>query len=299
MAFRLKPRKPVSRGLARILADEFSTILGESEDRPGADSVMTVHDVRKHVKKIRAILRLFEKRLGSDYRVINGQLRAVAHELSPLRDAVATMDMMTTLRDRYPHVITLSVFRPAHRALRARSPRNGSEDGSSGLAPVARKLLRSRDAVPWRILRRVASREVRNSMEQGYRRARKAMAAVNAQPEDALFHAWRRRVKDHWYQMRLLARLSHQVRSRARRLKQLETALGRGHDLVVLRSLILEEPARFGGERAIALILGCIAKYQTTLRRRAVKQGRDLFAPKPSAFRKRCIEHVGWPRTPE
>ena len=34
-----------------------------------------------------------------------------------------------------------------------------------------------------------------------------------------------------------------------------------------------------------AVVLGCVAKYQTTLRRRALKSGRQLFASTPSAFR--------------
>lgn len=38
-------------------------------------------------------------------------------------------------------------------------------------------------------------------------------------------------------------------------------------------------------ERMTAVVLGCVAKYQTTLRRRALKSGRQLFASTPSAFR--------------
>lgn len=72
---------------------------------------------------------------------------------------------------------------------------------------------------------------------------------------------------------------------RIRQLKQLETWLGDDHSLVVLRATILEAPARFGNERMTAVILGCVAKYQTTLRWRALKRGRQLFASTSSAFR--------------
>jgi hypothetical protein len=33
-----------------------------------------------------------------------------------------------------------------------------------------------------------------------------------------------------------------------------------------------------------AVVLGCMAKYQATLRRRALRYGRQLFASTPSAF---------------
>jgi hypothetical protein len=87
--------------------------------------------------------------------------------------------------------------------------------------------------------------------------------------------------------MRLLESLKAHTQVRIRRLKQLETWLGDDHNLVVLRATILDAPARFGDERTTAVVLGCVAKYQTTLRRRALKRGDQLFASTPSAFRKR------------
>jgi hypothetical protein len=110
------------------------------------------------------------------------------------------------------------------------------------------------------------------------------MACVRTHPEDARFHTWRRRVKDHLYQMRLLEGLTVHTHVRMRRLKQLDTWLGDDHNLVVLRATLLEAPARFGDERMTAVVLGCVAKYQTTLRRRALRYGRQLFASTPSAF---------------
>jgi hypothetical protein len=111
------------------------------------------------------------------------------------------------------------------------------------------------------------------------------MACVSTDPENRPFHTWRRRVKDHWYHMRLLEALTGRAQVRTRRLKQLETWLGDDHNLVMLRATILEAPARFGDERMTAVVLGCAAKYETTLRRRALKSGRQLFASTPSAFR--------------
>ena len=112
------------------------------------------------------------------------------------------------------------------------------------------------------------------------------MVSVHMNPEDAGFHTWRRRVKDHWYQVRLLEGLNAAVRARARRLKQLETLLGDDHNLVLLRATILSAPARFGRDRATVLILGCIAEYQAALRSRALRLGHRLFIRRPKVFRK-------------
>jgi hypothetical protein len=69
-----------------------------------------------------------------------------------------------------------------------------------------------------------------------------------------------------------------------RRARKAMAWFGDDHNLVVLRATILEAPARFGDERMTAGVLGCMAKYQTTLRRRALKCEDQLFASTPTAF---------------
>jgi len=105
-------------------------------------------------------------------------------------------------------------------------------------------------------------------------------------PDDTVFHNWRKRVKDHWYHVRLLEGLSAGAASRARALERLEKYLGDDHNLVLLRSRILEHPAHFGDEKTMTVVLGCALKYQTSLRRHALKLGARAFARKPRAFQK-------------
>jgi CHAD domain-containing protein len=273
--------------LARIVAKEFRKALDQIR-RDGARRAVAIHEARKSVKKIRAVLRMVRKDLGDASRIQNGQLRAVAHQLSPLRDADVTVEMVASLRDRYARLITPPIFAKVHRRLVAWRTRTlASLDPDRVLGRVTRDLRRSAAATTRLIRRRVTEyASMRAGITRGYRRARKAMASAHANPEDARFHAWRRRVKDHWYQMRLLAGLNAAVRARARRLKRLETLLGDDHNLVLLRRTILNAPARFGRDRPTVLVLGCIAAYQTTLRRRALRLGHRLFIRRPKPFRK-------------
>jgi hypothetical protein len=112
------------------------------------------------------------------------------------------------------------------------------------------------------------------------------MASVHANPDDSAFHMWRRRVKDHWYHIRLLEGINAKALRRARRLKRLETWLGDDHNLVLLRTTMLNEAAQFGRDRTTALVLGCIATHQATLRRRALRLGHRLFARRSKVFRR-------------
>src|SRR5262249_44396468 len=146
-------------------------------------------------------------------------------------------------------------------------------------------LMKAQRRITSRVHDAATARRMRLGVTRGYRRARRAMAeAITAGADDALFHVWRRRVKDHLYQMRLLERLDRHASARIRSLDQLQDWLGDDHNLVLLRTAMLAEPHRFGDARDVAAILGCIDKRLSTLRQRSVRRGRRLFARKPSSF---------------
>jgi hypothetical protein len=284
MAIRLNRGRPAARALARVVAKELEKAIEDLGHRRGVSRAEAVHEARQSVKKARAVLHLLKQNLGRDYRV-DGRLRSLAHRLSSLRDADASPEIMNALRDHYPGIVTRSMSRAVQRGLLARTRGTVARVDPDRLLPlVAGELERLRTRVQRRIRRVTQAGAMRSGLKRGYRRARKAMACVRTHHEDAQFHAWRRRIKDHWYQMRLLGCLNTHAQARIRRLKQLATWLGDDHNLVVLRATILEAPARFGDERMTAIVLGCVAKYQTTLRRRALRYGRQLFASTPSAF---------------
>jgi CHAD domain-containing protein len=293
MAYRLTRRKRTAQQLSRIVAREFGKALEELGGNAAAGGGDAVHEARKSVKKIRAVLRLLQASLGKDYRIENQRLRAIAHHLSFLRDVDATAEMLQSVRNHYPGQITPSIFAGVRRGLAARKRGAVTRlDPSRRLLPrTVRELRRLAHPTARRIRHAGGSAAIRAGILHGYRRARKALGSVRGHPEDGRFHTWRRRVKDHWYQVRLLDGLNAHARIRARRLKQLEAWLGDDHNLVLLRATVLKAPARFGDEEATTVVLGCITKYHTTLRRRALKLGDRLFAAKPRDFR-RSID--GW-----
>jgi CHAD domain-containing protein len=284
MAYQLKRRRPLAKELSRIVIKEFDHALEQiRQDRRRGEAV---HEARKSVKKIRAVLRLLQKNLGKAYRVENQRLRTVAHQLSALRDMDALAETMKAVRDHHPRSVTPPVFAAISRGLAGRTRGALSHlHPDRLLARVAGELRQSSTSTA-RQIRRVSTGSVQRGIARAYLRARKAMIRVTNSPEDLRFHAWRRRVKDHWYHMRLVERFHPTAHARVRRLKRLETWLGDDHNLVLLRRTILTAPARFGGERANALVLGSIDIYQATLRKRALTLGDQLFAHRPKVFGK-------------
>jgi CHAD domain-containing protein len=250
--------------------------------RPNPDED-AIHEARKSVKKIRSVLRLLHDDLGSDYPAQDRQLRTAAHCLSSLRDADATTETIRALHGRYSSVVTPSIARAVLRGLRGRK-REALRRGGRQVRRAVAALRRSRMTIPKRIRDVARFPAVRAGLTRGYRRARTAMKPLGADSDATEFHAWRRRVKDHTYHVRLFEGIHASPRARAQRLRQLEDWLGDDHNQAVLRGIILASPDRFGDARAIAVVLGCITKHQAWLRRRALRLGHRMFSVKPAEF---------------
>jgi CHAD domain-containing protein len=279
MAYRLKAGHSAGKQLARIVRKEFEHAVGEMGDAEGRTEA--VHDVRKRVKKIRAVLRLLRSPLGRDYRIHSRRLRTVAHRLSALRDADAAIEVMASVRRHYPALVTRTMFDAVRRGL---TPRERGAVSRLRPTQIRRELRRSVAAVSRSVRRAADAAAIDAGLARGYSRARQALRCVKRAPEDLGFHAWRRRVKDHWYHLRLVEAVHPAARARVRLLQRLEKWLGDDHNLVLLRATLLEAPSRFGDEHATAIVLGCLEKYEATLRKRALKLGERLFAPKPRVF---------------
>jgi hypothetical protein len=271
MSYQLNARHSLSRQLSRIVEEQFDHIV-QRLAQPDADGD-AIHGARKGIKKIRAILRLMRHPLRGDYNELNALLRSAGHRLSSARDAVIAVDTIDSLHHRYPALAT-AIWTPARRALLVRRRHLSRR---LDLVELRRDVRRAADVVPSSI-RRIASRKtLRSGVGESYAGARRAMGRVVNEPADGGFHRWRRRVKEHWYHLRLMEGLHPMLRLRVLRLKQLETLLGDDHNLVLLRSLLLTNPRHFGTARDTAIILGCTDRYSSTLRLRAVTLGTSLF----------------------
>jgi len=289
MACRLKGGTSVGAQLSRVVEKELRAAIDEVTH--ASTNAKSIHETRKHIKKIRSVLHLLRRELGGHYKALNERIRLAARQLSPARDADALVTTLKTLRRRHGRIVTAAIFKAADSALKTRRDDSYARLGQRRLAAIRRRLVHSRRVVPDRIRAVTTTRTMREGVKRGYRRAREAMdEATVRQAEDARFHEWRRRVKDHWYQMRLVEGIKGKAHRRVRRLKELQDWLGDDHNLVVLRSVILESPHQFGRAHAVAVIVGCIDAHLAALRRRAIRRGRQLFARKPASFRKTIRE---------
>jgi CHAD domain-containing protein len=277
MAFRLE-RRSLDKQLRRVVRKELDAAI----DSLGAGDVgsLRIHDARKHIKKVRAVVKLLRGPLGKNYAQENARLRAAGNRLSDLRDAEVMLQTLEDLRGRFVKVMTPAIEQAIASGLRRH--RHETHKQASRNARQALGFLKGSHAtLPGRVGDAARFRVVGRGFIRVYERSKSALTDLTPLSCAAQLHAWRRRVKEHWYHVRLFESRQPSIRARARRLKALQSTLGEDHNLAVLTDRLLENPDRFGGARTSALVLGCIQKRQRALRRRALASGQQLFRSKP------------------
>src|SRR5712691_4500239 len=99
MGFRLKLREPLPDGLKRVFREQIESAL-ELCRHPARQRGVTVHEVRKHLKKLRAALRLTKNEMGKNRWASEDLfLREIGRLVSDLRDAHVRFQTLIQLRD--------------------------------------------------------------------------------------------------------------------------------------------------------------------------------------------------------
>ena len=289
MSYRLKADEPVSKSIRRVALHEIEEAIGQL--RHSKDRDKAIHEARKSLKKLRALLRLVQPELGKVYQAENSRLRKLGRKLSELRDAKATVEIFDSLISGHADQLPQKAFS---------SIRQGLEKSKQATDRKlnAAQVLRSTSLALTATIRRVAKwpinedgfAAISDGLKDRYRRGRAAMAAAVENPTAENFHEWRKRVKDHWYHVRLLQDLWKEHNpSREADLHNLETWLGDDHNLAVLRQQIEADRDKFGKPAILEMFFAILEERQKQLRQDAMDLGIKIYKGKPAQM----VKEVG------
>jgi CHAD domain-containing protein len=281
MAYVLEPERSLAKELSRVVRKELDDAVSGLDSSAGARTA--VHEARKSIKKVRAVLRLLRKDLGHDFKKRNRQLRKASRALSGLRDGDVLAGTVGALRKSDPSSMASQAEREILRGLHA-AGRNVRRDAQKNTRRALKILRQAGKSLPKEIRDAGRGDAPRGGVVEGYKKARRAMRDLSADASADDFHAWRRRTKDHWYHMRLLKQRTRAAAVRVSELKRLETWLGDANDLELLRAAILKTPQGSGDDGSRAVALRALDKAQDVLRRRSLALGRRLFRATPKQF---------------
>src|SRR6059036_3893858 len=113
MGFRLKLREPLPNGLKRVFREQIESAL-QLYRHPARQRGVTVHEVRKHLKKLRAAMRISVAEVGKNQHAREDRcVREIGRLVSDLRDAQVRLQTLIQLRDEkakgsgenhFPHI---------------------------------------------------------------------------------------------------------------------------------------------------------------------------------------------------
>lgn len=285
MAFRFKKTEHFGEAVRRVGSEQVARALAELDD-PALSQALKVHQIRKRCKKIRGLLRLVRPALGDRYADENAWLRDTARLIAPLRDAETSRETLRELNASLTD--SHSNFAHIERRLEqiARELTSNPQQVHECLQTVGERLRQQQGRIDTWTLQGKGFAVVRGGLRKTYTQARRGLQQSLAEPTSENLHRWRKRVKYHGYQCRLLKSLwPAMLAARQAEAERLGKWLGEDHDLAVL--LQRAPPAPGDAAEELCRLEGLIAQRQQTLRRKAWLLGQRLFSEKPRRFVRR------------
>lgn len=301
MAYRLERDERVIAGLKRVVRDEIESASAHLAGLKKSSRDEAIHEARKSIKKVRALLRLAGRELGGAGTREDRRLRDIGRRLSEFRDAFVMIETFDGLKRKYRGETARKLWSVRRGLIQRRRESRREEEMRIVLEHASAALGQTAQRVAAWPLLTDGYAALSEGLEATYRAGRAALERVHANSHAENFHQFRKRVKDHWYHIRLLENLWTDVmRAYEKALKDVETWLGEDHNLAVLRERVAAEPAFYGSPADIELLHDLIGRYQTELRQQSLAVAERIYEEKPREFR-RHMKHLWdtWQHEPE
>lgn len=307
-------------GLRRIALGQLDVAVEALRGSGGGSPEERVHEARKALKRLRALLRLLVDELGErTYEHESAVVRDVGRRLAGARDAEVLLSTLDGLLERQPK---LGRRRGVQRLrARLRRERDGAAEralaAGVGLDGALAELLALRMRIAaWRLDGRDDLNALAPALARIYGKGRRRMrraADAGRRSRGRRLHEWRKRVKDLRYVAEMLERADAEAPARGKRAKkarrqaraqakfvddvahradELGELLGEEHDLAVLAERVRTEARARGaprppGRRSRKALLKAIERRRKRLRKRALRDGAKLYNRKPKRFVRR------------
>lgn len=304
-ALEIGPDEPLAMALQRISLAQFDIALEGLRNRDNPDK--GVHEARKAMKRIRAVLRLVRDVIGpTAYRAENTVLRDAARVVSPVRSSAVLVktaayltrkdgnlgeELVAALEDEHQRILDRVIRRPQNAfdlittVSSARSRfvgwpvHPGLELPREGTSPIPDEFS-----------------SIRRGLLRVYRRGHRAYMRALDHPDPPTLHELRKRVKYLRYQMEVLHRSWPEiVGGTARSLARLSDTLGDERDYAALAGELSNKPWLLPDDLARHNLILDIERRRFRLRRRSFERARLIYMEEPDAFVDRMLWYWdGW-----
>jgi len=276
----------VPEGIARInreLCEHARRIIGSDATR--TDSM--VFELRKSIKKLRAILRIVRPALDrKPCSKLDRLMREFGRELGGLRDSTVLIDTLASLLGRFKPYPRESAMLPVSEALHCRyqvaledfTHNNDELSLTSGFNVIETRVLNLD-------LHRISRAKLLAGMQKTYRRCRTGLQKLHAEPSTENSHDLRRQVKYAWNQLRLIHKWEHGMfKPMVADLDRLGRLLGEDSDIALLVETLQRHPEICCTRIRTEFIIALAESRRTALLSASLRLADRIFAARPGYF---------------
>ena len=296
MAYAFNPHRTIADEVKRIADTQLAFALQHLQPAGSARADEAIHEARRHLKKVQALLRLLKPVFAGDYRGAARRVRTAIRRLGPVADARAIIHTVERLAAHAPDARAAAAAAALHEALLLRASGIDRKLQVDRVVPrVSRAVSLERTRVESWMIEADGLRAVAPGLTRAARRARRAMARARTAPTRRHYEAWRGRVRTLWLAVRLLERqCSRAFDADRRHLAALDECLGEYHSVLLLQRILKDECLVWRGDTT--RLMKWLRHDLVALRRRAERLGQQALGERERAFQARVRD--GWLRTP-
>jgi CHAD domain-containing protein len=286
MAYRFRLQEPIAQEVRRVALEQID--IAEEKLASKDDVASAIHDARRCLKRLRALIRLVRPALGDGvYRRESERVASTGRLLAGARDVHVMRLTAAKLESRFGPLPDGGGKRlQALLAANAASVPSGA--GKDGRAQALKHLRQTRKFFAGHALDGIGIDALAEGLERCYRKGRRGFREAFRKPSDETFHAWRKSAQRHWRHMQLIQRAWPEALSaRAGEAKELSRLLGEDHDLAVLLLAVTQGSDAALTRDDIAAVTSLCRACQAEIRAQAEPRGARLFAEPAEELRRR------------
>ena len=291
MSYQLRAGEKLGDGVHRICRRQIELAITASRSQR-TDDRSPVHETRKHLKRARAALRLLCGAVSrEEFARANKKLRRVADLIADIRDAEVRFQTMRHL-GQLLRIEDDGIVQEAE-AFLGLELESFLAAFSDWKEEAAQRLKRVRSGMKEWPADRLTCKQVRQTVQQSYKRGRKTLRKANATPTAENFHEFRKHAKELMHQLRILQPLHPLLfQQLVSQLEVVTEKLGSAHDLAFLEKRLIKHKRHGADDRAAATLSELIGLREKELQRAAAGLGEKFYRERPKDFARRISEFL-------
>lgn len=275
--------------MRNIILDRIAYVRDQIDSQEDVHTL--VHEIRKTIKRIRAVLKLIRDEIGyGDYYRENRFYSDLGRSLSGARDSYVLSQVFASLHEQDLRAIRKKDYEAVMEQLATRIDRELAEFTRSkgGFDPIRAALGQASERVDQYCRLRHDFGAIRKGIRRIYKRGREHLSKVREQYDVAVFHEYRKNTKYFLHQVEIIRPIYPRVlKSYAKSIDRHAELLGEIRDCDRMETYLRTEAGKVVGDRVISAVQKKTEARKKELLEDAFSKSTLIYAESPGELVRR------------